>query len=566
MCSPSRAACLTGRLPPRTGIDSVKGGVLTADAVGGLPTKEITFADALGAQGYATAMLGKWHLGVRQEFAPTNRGFDYYYGLPFSVDMGTSVWHPEGGGDFQPTPLPLVEGTAGNGWHVVEQPAALHNLTDRYVEKATAFIADKCSGDAPWVLYMSFSHVHNPQFCSSRWCGSSTVRGVGPAVPSGHGGTGSAVQEMDWSVGQILGALDAAEGGCSDNTLVFFTSDNGAPANHAGVQNASGSNAPLSGFKGSILEGGIRMPAMARWPGHVRPGSTSSELVATYDMFTTMLSLAGAPLPTDRVIDGMDLTAVLHQAPGAHGHRCLFQYHAGNDLAAVRCGRWKVHYEGDVPSQLYDLLADAGEHSPIPRSTSTWAQVVPNVTAERAAHLKTVVPVPDQTELGGDIRYAFCGAPDSTSKYPKLPNCTLNPDNWVAPWPAPPPPTPVPGSAYVGCFWDKGAPQHSGKEPCDLPIVISGSCPKARDEGHHTDHALEAPGGGMTVEKCNGACAGHAYFGVQNGGTGCFCGPTYGRYGPATNCSMPCSGNHSEQCGGPDTNSIYRTQNTSAHA
>ena len=175
------------------------------------------------------------------------------------------------------------------------------------------------------------------------------------------------------------------------------------------------------------------MPAMARWPGRIEAGSRSSELVATYDMFTTMLTLAGAPVPEDRVIDGIDLSPILFGQPGARGHRCLFQYFSGALLAAVRCGRYKLRFDLD-PIALYDLGADIAEQYPLPSSTATWATVVANITAVRAAHLATVVPVQDQLELGSDARFALCAAPDSVSRFPQFPNCTLNPENWAPPW------------------------------------------------------------------------------------------------------------------------------------
>lgn len=320
-------------------------------------------------------------------FLPHKRGFQYYLGLPYSVDMGTSVWwpddpsHPSGWG-YPLLPAPLLEATdtaVGSGYRIIEQPALLQNLTARYTARAEQFIHDSTrtpqhsatgtarinstsnstnnstninggdnddgDGDlaaAPWVLFMSYNHVHNPQFCSKPWCNTSTVLGTGDAVKSGHGWTGSAIQEMDWSVSRIMAALKQA--GCDDNTLTFFTSDNGSPSNHVLHQDAHGSNAPLSGFKGQILEGGIRMPAMARWPGKIRPGSTSAELVATYDIFTTMLSLAGAQLPQNRVIDGIDISPILFESDGAAGHDCLFQYYTGLLLAAVRYGPYGVSF------------------------------------------------------------------------------------------------------------------------------------------------------------------------------------------------------------------------------
>lgn len=433
LCSPSRAACLTGRLPPRTGIDSVGRLVLTAEAVGGLPVNETTFAEVLRPQGYRTGMIGKWHLGVRDRFLPHNRGFQSYFGVPYSVDMGTSVWMPNGTGWGYPLlPLPLIDATETAGSRIVEQPVALHTLSARYAARGAEFIEQSAAAGDPWMLFMSFNHVHDPQFCANVWCRTSNVTGVKDAVPSGHGGTGSAVQEVDWTVGRLLAALKTA--GSDDETLVFFTSDNGAPANHVAVQDERGSNAPLSGFKGHILEGGIRMPAVARWPGKIRAGSVSHELVATYDMFTTMAALAEAPLPVGRIIDGIDLTPILLDRPGApHGHSCLFQYYSGVMLAAVRCGKWKLRFDLD-PVQLFDLEADIGERHPIPNTTAGWHAVVANISAARRAHLATVVPVQDQLALGSSPEFALCAAPRSVDVRPDLPNCTLTPANWVPPW------------------------------------------------------------------------------------------------------------------------------------
>jgi hypothetical protein len=147
---------------------------------------------------------------------------------------------------------------------------------------------------------------------------------------------------------------------------------------------------------------------------------------------------------------------------------------------------------------------------------------------------------------------------DGDHRYPNFPNCTLSPQNWIPPWPTPPPAPPVPAAAFVGCFWDKGYPDHGGKRPCDLPIVKAGNCPQQRDAVKRDSQT-----GMMTLERCQDLCNGHRFFAVQNGGTGCFCGSTFGRYGISTNCTQPCNGDAQEICGGPGCNSIYRTRNTS---
>ncbi len=182
------------------------------------------------------------------------RGFQYYLGVPYSVDMGNSVWRNQTvAGDNGV--LPLVEGTAQNGSAIIEQPARLEELTAKYTRAATAFMQTQAAAKKRFVLYVPFSHVHNPQFCSTSWCGTSTVIGDGPAIPTSHGGTGSAIQEMDDAVGAIMDSV-RADAVLDAETLTFFTSDNGAPSNHAVEQTArflnetvkgTGSNYPLRG-------------------------------------------------------------------------------------------------------------------------------------------------------------------------------------------------------------------------------------------------------------------------------------------------------------------------------
>ena len=184
--------------------------VFSAEAVGGLPLNETTTAEALKTAGYATAMFGKWHLGARDEYLPTSRGFDQYIGIPFSQDMGLSFWLPDGYKPklpYQPTPLPLLNGTA-----IMEQPTALESLVKLYTDSATAFITQSAQQQKPFYLYMSYNHVHAPNSCSASFCGSSS-----------RGPIGDAVEEMDSSVGEIMQAIKRS--GVDSNTLVIFTSD-----------------------------------------------------------------------------------------------------------------------------------------------------------------------------------------------------------------------------------------------------------------------------------------------------------------------------------------------------
>jgi arylsulfatase A len=226
ICSPSRAAMMTGRLPIRSGCVP---GVFSADAVGGLPANETTMAEALAPHGYRTMAIGKWHLGQRTEFLPTNRGFQSYLGIPFSQDMGLSWWEncvgrenhtavcnppplspPQGGG--RPTPLPLFANLT-----IIAQPAGLYTIAQRYATAATTFIAHSAAAGDPFLLYLPFNHIHGPSSCSATSCGQS-VRGP----------VGDATQDMDRALGEVMDAI-RADKRVSNSTLVFFTSDNGAP-------------------------------------------------------------------------------------------------------------------------------------------------------------------------------------------------------------------------------------------------------------------------------------------------------------------------------------------------
>lgn len=280
-----------------------------------------------------------------------------------------------------------------------------------------------------------------------------------------------------------------------------------------------------------------------------------------------MLALSDVALPSDRVIDGKDLTPIL-LGTGASQHDCLFNYHTGAaGPAVVRCGNYKLHFDTRTP-ELYDLSRDPHEDNALDvRASASLQAIVKKITAAREAHLKTVVPVVDQILLGHDNKYMLCSDPNSQERYPQYPNCTMSPENWITPWPAPPPPVPVPSSAYIGCFWDKGYPDHA-PQPCDLPIVKAGGCPE--DQAGAIRSAIGntlAVDGGMTVtlSVCNALCAADAthprYFAVQNGGSGCFCGNQYGRYGASPTCNMTCTGgiptDPAQACGGPGANSIF---------
>ncbi|XP_065832567.1 arylsulfatase A-like isoform X1 [Oscarella lobularis] len=422
VCSPSRAAMLTGRLPVRSGCAGIKptGGVFQETAVGGLPLNETTFAELLKKDGYATAAVGKWHLGQREMFLPTNRGFDEYFGIPYSDDMGASAWTSMRDG----VPLPLLHNTT-----IIEQPTNLGTLTQRYADYCADFI--QRNKDNKFVLYMAFNHVHTPNFVSKKFCNTSA-----------RGRFGDTDSEMDDAIGQIMAALK--ENGVDNNTLVFFTSDNG-PTLFQGVH--GGSAGLLFGGKTTTWEGGVREPGLARWPGRIDAGRVSREVVATYDIFPTMLKLAGVELPSDRVIDGRDMSPVLFNADGKSAHNCLFIYKGTPDtelvgLWAIRCGPYKAHYVTNRahnrtivkhdPPLLFQLERDASEQYSIAPNSDEYKEAMTQITSAKEDHENSLKPVPNQMAMGTKEEYKLCCDLNSKKKYPDFPECTCNPDNWHA--------------------------------------------------------------------------------------------------------------------------------------
>ena len=300
----------------------------------GLNPEEITIADLLKTQGYATGCFGKWHLGDQLPFLPTRQGFDYYYGIPYSNDMGVE-W------------LPLMRNE-----EIIEAPAEQTTQTKRYTEEVIKFI--KANKDKPFFVYLPHTMPHLPIFASEQFRGKSA-----------NGIYGDAVEEVDWSVGQILAALK--EQGLDDNTLVIFTSDNGA------WPPAGGSNKPLRGHKGTTWEGGMREPFVARWPGRIPAGVICEEVATSMDMLPTFAKLASTKPPQDRIIDGKDIWPLLSAKKGAKSPHEAFYYYQMGQLQAVRSGKWKLHLELkekkrngggpelNIPVQLYDLDTDIAE-------------------------------------------------------------------------------------------------------------------------------------------------------------------------------------------------------------
>lgn len=356
VCSPSRAAMMTGCYPKRV---LPTPHVLFPAAEVGLNPKEVTVAEVLKTQGYTTACIGKWHLGDQKPFLPTSQGFDSYFGIPYSNDMGLSsegsksnpgapskasptakkkqpqAVRDETGlhGNAQP-PLPLLEND-----QVMERVKAegQHSITRRYTERALDFI--RASKDKPFFLYLPHTAVHFPLYPDHGFLGKSP-----------NGLIGDWAQEVDASTGRILDLLRELK--LDTNTLVIYTSDNGGALNHGS------NNKPLRGSKGSTLEGGIRVGTLAWWPGKIPAGTSTGAITSHMDWLPTFAALAGAAAPADRRIDGLDLTNLLFGWESAFKAREAFYYYRGFNLEAVRSGPWKLHL---ISGELFHLEKDIGE-------------------------------------------------------------------------------------------------------------------------------------------------------------------------------------------------------------
>jgi arylsulfatase A len=353
VCSPSRAALLTGCYPVRVGVP----GNFSPRSTTGLNPDETTIAEVVKQKDYATAVYGKWHLGHERKFRPLRQGFDEWFGLPYSNDMWP--YHPDGRYRFPD--LPLMENDK-----VVKaavQPEDQHHLTTWYTERACGFI--ERNQQRPFFIYLPHAMPHVPLFVSEKFR-DKTERGL----------FGDVVREIDWSVGQILDTLKKCE--IDEQTLVVFTSDNGPwllYGDHAG------SAGPLREGKGTSFEGGFRVPCIMRWPGRIPAGTECGELAATIDLLPTVASLTGTSAPQDRIIDGKDIRPLMFGEEGSESPHEVFYYYAGRNLQAVRSGDWKLvlahnyrrpmppgkggqpgeYGRGRIELSLFNLAEDVGE-------------------------------------------------------------------------------------------------------------------------------------------------------------------------------------------------------------
>jgi arylsulfatase A-like enzyme len=350
ICTPTRAAYMTGCYAQRVGLPVV----LYPDDNKGLADSEITIAELLKSRGYATACIGKWHLGHNPEHLPTRHGFDAFFGIPYPNDMGPERITKDGKPRGYP-PIPLFRDD-----RPIEVPAKLDTLTDRLVDESLKFIEQH--KDRPFFLHLANIETHTPWFVPERFKGKSA-----------DGAYGDAVEAMDWMVGRIMETLDRLN--LTEDTLLVFTSDNGPFYQpHRELEQIYGKYATVDPNRPHVLragkyhsrwEGGTRVPLIVRWPGKVKPNQTSEALSAGFDLYTTFAAAGGAAVPTDRIIDGRDLTPVLTGATDQSPHDA-FYYYSGFQLTAVRQGDFKLLLPGQPPPDadqtlLFNVRTDPGE-------------------------------------------------------------------------------------------------------------------------------------------------------------------------------------------------------------
>jgi arylsulfatase A-like enzyme len=352
-----------------------------------MPASEVTLAEGLKTQGYATMCIGKWHLGHLPQFLPTSNGFDSYFGIPYSNDMDRVADSPKGRAAFWDPKVEYWNVPLMKDQEIIERPAVQTTITKRYGEQAVEFI--EANKDKPFFLYLPHNLPHVPLFRSKEFVGHSE-RGL----------FGDVVEEIDFTVGQIMETL--RQHNLAENTFVFFTSDNGP---WLIFDTHGGSAGLLRGGKGSTWEGGMREPGIGWWPGTILPGTITSELASTMDLYTTCLLLAGADVPDDREVDGVDLRPVLF-GKGTSPRDSMI-YYRGEQVFAARLGPWKAHFltragYGEPrptphdPPELYHLLHDPSEKYNV---AADHPDVIEQIRELVKMHKATVKPVVNQLEI-----------------------------------------------------------------------------------------------------------------------------------------------------------------------
>ncbi|XP_071620405.1 arylsulfatase G isoform X2 [Heliangelus exortis] len=398
-CSPSRASLLTGRLGARNGVTHN----FAVTSVGGLPLNETTLAEVLREAGYSTGAIGKWHLGHHGHHHPSFRGFDYYFGIPYSHDMGCT---DTPGYNLPPCPPCPHHGTAASRIRrkdcypevalplfenitIIQQPVNLSSLAARYAEVAARFIQQASHSGRPFFLYLALAHMHVPL-------------GV-PSLPTPGGIYGAGLREMDALVGQIKRVADSHGKG---KTLLWFTGDNGPWAQKCELAGRLGPFVGAwqrqrggSSAKQTTWEGGHRVPALAYWPGHIPAGRTSPALLSTLDIFPTLVALAGAVLPPNRRFDGLDVSPVLFGWSDV-GHKVLLHPNSGaagkdGEIETLRLAQYKAFYttggavacDGSVgpaehhqPPLIFNLDPDIQEQEPLDVASREYQAVLPTIS------------------------------------------------------------------------------------------------------------------------------------------------------------------------------------------
>ena len=346
VCSPSRASLLTGCYPQRISFGTFDGLRVLFPGQGiGLNTEEKTIAKTLKESGYSTKIIGKWHCGDQEEFLPTNHGFDSYFGIPYSNDMGRQVkiedyQHNDSSlhkiTEWDRPPLPLLRDK-----EVIQEQPDQRSIAERYTEDAVKFIRE--NNNSPFFLYLAHMQVHLPLYAAEKF-----------VKESKNGDYGACVASIDWSTKVIFDELK--ELGIDENTIVIFTSDNGSR-----LQNQGGSNGNLRGGKGQTWDGGQRVPCIIRWPGKINEGQQTDALSTTMDFLPSITKLIGGNLPLKK-IDGIEMSDLFFSNENS-SKRDSFLYYNEDELEAIRYKNWKLHFkkEDKLINELYDLDNDISE-------------------------------------------------------------------------------------------------------------------------------------------------------------------------------------------------------------